>query len=218
VNTQRTIIGLGLAAVLALGLAAVLAIGAIPAVAQDETNPEPTPTDLPAFTPSGRPDLYLDMPYVIGGFEPEIVMTRGEEHFANLAQDDPTRLRLEEMLASVDAEPEDMVSGYALVSQEDFFAFVFAVRVDGVEPGTLAPAYLPLLVGNLVDPSASVEQLGGKEVTTVSSVGDGDEYVALYVYDEGDTVWVVQGPHDVAEVTLESLPGPLVAEPTGSGG
>jgi len=113
----------------------------------------------------------------------------------------------------VNAMPEDMVSGYALVSQEDFFAFVVGVRVDGVEPGTLAPAYLPLLIGNLVDPAESVGRMGGKEVTTISSLGEGNEYVELYVYDEGDTVWMVQGPRDVADVTLEKLPDPLPSEP-----
>lgn len=205
VSTRRTIIG--------LGLAAIMTIGAVPAMAQDDDEPEPTPTDLPALTPSGRPDLYLKMPYFIGGFEPEIFMTRGDEHFAGLAPDDPTRLQLEEMLTSVGAEPVDLVSGYALVSQEDFFAFVFGVRVDGVEPGTLAPAYLPILLEGLIDPTASSERLGGKAVTTISSVGEGNENVELYVYDEGDTVWMVQAPRDVADLALASLPEPLAAEP-----
>ena len=198
--------------IIGLGLAAIMTIGAVPAMAQSDDEPGPTPTDLPALTPSGRPDLYLEMPYFIGGFEPEIFMTRGDEHFAGLAPDDPTRLRLEEMLASVGAEPADMVSGYALVSQEDFFAFVFGVRVDGVKPGTLAPAYLPILLEGLIDPAESSERLGGKEVTTISSVGEGNEYVELYVYDEGDTVWIVQAPRDVADLALASLPGPLDAE------
>lgn len=215
-RTKRTIIG--------FWLAVVLASGSIPAAAQDDASneptqdaaaPQPTPTDLPPLTPSGRPDLYLDMPYFIGGFEPEIFMTRGQEHFADLATDDPTRLQLEEMLAAVDADPEDMVSGYALVSQEDFFAFVFGVRVDGVEPGTLAPAYLPILVGNLVDPAESVGHIGDREITTITSVGEGNEYVELLVYDEGDTVWMVQGPRDVAETTLLGLPDPLGSEPAG---
>ena len=51
-------------------LALVAGAFGAPAMAQDD-EPEPTPTDLPALTPSGRPDLYLDMPYYIGGFEPE---------------------------------------------------------------------------------------------------------------------------------------------------
>ena len=194
-----------------------MTLGAASAMAQDDDEPESTPTDLPALTPSGRPDLYLDMPYYIGGFEPEIFMTRGDEHFAGLAPDDPTRLQLQEMLASVGAEPVDLVSGYALVSQEDFFAFVFGVRVDGVEPGTLAPAYLPILLEGLIDPAESSERLGGKAVTTISSVGEGDEYVELYVYDEGDTVWMVQAPRDVADLALSSLPEPLDAESAGLG-
>ena len=40
-------------------------------------------------------------------------------------------------------------------------------------------------------------------------MGEGGEYVELYAYDEGDTIWIVQGPLDVAEATLYNLPDPL---------
>jgi len=57
-----------------------------------------------------------------------------------------------------------------------------------------------------VDPTGRSESLGGKEVLIISSEGDGADYVDLYVYDEGDTIWMVQGPEDVVERTLEDLP------------
>lgn len=157
-----------------------------------------------------RRDLYLDMPYYLGGFEPDIVMTRGQEHFANLgaggAADAEARAQLERLLEEVGADVEDMTSGYALVSQEDFFAFVVAIRIEGVEPGSLLPAYLPILYADLVEPSGIAGAVGGKNVVIVSSVGNDDEYVALYVYDAGDTIWMVQGPEDVVQTTLENLP------------
>ncbi len=192
-------------------MAAVMALAALPvgALAQDETE---TPTQVPVTTESGRPDLYLDMPYFMGGFEPEIVMTRGEEHFANLDADDQTRLELEGLLETVGAEIDDMVSGYALVSQSDFFSFVVAIRIDGVEPGTLLPAYLPILYDDLVEPEGLAANVGGKDVIVIASIGNEEEYVELFVYDEGDTVWMVQGPQDVVEATLENLPDPLPAE------
>ena len=108
-----------------------------------------------------------------------------------------------------------MVSGYALVSQEDLFAFVVGLRIDGVEPGSVAPAYMPLLIGNLVDPTTSEAELGGKEVTVISSLGEGDDYVELYVYDEGDTIWMVQAPQDLAESTMADLPAPLEGQDAG---
>ena len=204
---KRTMIG--------LGLAAAAAVSAVPALAQDgDQSPSPAAeaTPIPVTTKSGRPDLYLEMPYTIGGFEPDIVMIRGDEHFANLSPDDPTRLQLEAFLASVGAETEDLVSGSALVSQEDYFAFIVGIRVDGVEPGTLLPAYLPILLADLEDASSTEDQVGGRDVTVVTSVGDDDEYVPLYVYDQGDTLWMVQGPSDIMASTLESLPDPLPAE------
>ena len=41
------------------------------------------------------------------------------------------------------------------------------------------------------------------------ALGAEDQVVPLYVYDEGDTLWLVQGPEDVVEVTLENLPDPM---------
>jgi hypothetical protein len=150
-------------------------------------------------------DLYLDMPYYLGGYEPEIVMTRGREHIAGLAADDPTRIELEAFLDELGAGIEDMDSGYAAVSLEGFFGFVVAIRIDGVEPGSLAPAYLPLLIDDLVDPSVDEGTVGDKDVLIVSSVGDGGEPVDLYVYDGGHTLWMLQGPTDVIESTLANL-------------
>ena len=207
---ERAMIGLGLA----VAVAVAVAVSAVPVLAQNAEDPSPSAeaTEIPLTTKSGRPDLYLDMPYNIGGFEPEIAMLRGEEHFASLASDDPTRIELEMLLESIDAETEDLVSGYALVSQDDFFAFVVAIRIDGVEPGALLPAYLPSLIDDLQNPSIDADEMGGRDVTVVTSVGDEDEYVELYLYDQGDTIWMVQGPRDVSETTLESLPNPLPAE------
>jgi len=122
---ERAMIGLGLA----VAVAVAVAVSAVPVLAQNAEDPSPSAeaTEIPLTTKSGRPDLYLDMPYNIGGFEPEIAMLRGEEHFASLASDDPTRIELEMLLESIDAETEDLVSGYALVSQDDFFAFVVSM-------------------------------------------------------------------------------------------
>lgn len=201
-------------ALMGLGLAAAMAAGAVPAMGQDadEASPSAQPTEIPVTTASGRPDLYLDMPYYIGGFEPEVVMTRGQEHWAGLAADDPTRVELEAFIETVDAGIEDMVSGYALVSQEDFFAFVVGIRVDGAEPGSLLPAYLPILSADLEDPATTIDRIGGRDVTVISSVGEADEYVELFLYDQGDTIWIVQGPSDVSALTLENLPDPLTAD------
>lgn len=189
-------------------VAAALAAGLLlpgTAVAQ-----EPTPSAEPV-----RRDLYLDMPYYLGGFEPDIVMTRGEEHFATLEAGDQTRLELEGLLDEVGADIEDMTSGYALVSQEDFFAFVVAIRIDGVDPGSILPAYLPILDADLVEPAGIVGRVGDKDVLIISSIGSNDEPVELYVYDQGDTIWMVQGPTDVVETTLGNLPEPTApTEPT----
>jgi hypothetical protein len=101
-----------------------------------------------------------------------------------------------------------MVSGYALVSQEDFFSFVVAIRIDGIEPGTLLSAYLPMLYDDLDDAQGIDGRIGDKDVVIISSVGDDGEYVDLHVYDEGDTIWMLQGPGDVIETTLSNLPEP----------
>lgn len=165
----------------------------------------------PSATPAAAPrDLYLDMPYTLGGFDPEIVMTRGEEHLASLESGNPvderTRAGLEAMLDEVGAGIDDLDSGYALVSQEDFFAFVVAIRIDGIQPGTLLPAYEPILTAGLQDPTTQVRSIGDKEVLVVTSIAEANENVDLYVYDAGDTLWMVQGPDDVVEIALADLP------------
>lgn len=199
----------------ALVLTAALVISAWPALAQgpgqepEQARPSPGVTSVPLAGTSQRADLYLEMPYYMGGFEPDIVMTRGQEHFAGLPVDDPTRGDLERLLATVGADVEDMVSGYALVSQEGFFSFVVGLRIEGVTPGTLLSAYLPILEEDLDEPEAVAGEVGGKDVLIVTSVGSEDEYVELYVYDEGDTIWMVQGPFEVVETTLANLPDPL---------
>ena len=153
-------------------------------------------------------DLYLDMPYYLGGYEPDIVITRGSEHLDGLAPDDETRLGLEAFVESLGAGIEDMDSGYALVSTDDVFAFVVAIRVEGAPAGGLLPAYLPILLQDLVDPSTTTSTSGGKQVLVISSIGDGGEYVELSAYDQGDTIWLLQGPADIVEVALEGLPEP----------
>jgi hypothetical protein len=157
-----------------------------------------------------RRDLWLDMPANLGGFEPDIVITRGAEHVTDLPADDPTRVDLETFLAAVGADIEDMDSAYALVSQDDTFSFVVAIRVAGAEPGSLLPAYLPILYGDLVDATGSAGNAGGKDVVIISSVGSDEEYVELFVYDQGDTIWLLQGPADVVEATLRGLPDPTL--------
>lgn len=206
--------GLAFAATLASAAIPAMAQNATPAMAQNAEEPSPLAeaSQIPLVTESGRPDLYLEMPYRLGGFEPEIVMVRGEEHFADLGPDDPNRMALEGLLEDVGAEVDDLVSGYALVSQEGFFTFVVAIRVDGVESGTLWPAYQPVLFDDLEDASAEEASIGGKDVTVVTSVGEEGEYVELHVYDEGDTIWMLQGPFDVVEATITDLGFPLSAD------
>jgi hypothetical protein len=171
----------------------------------------PTPTLVPE-----RRDLYLDMPYHLGGFEPDIVMTRGAEHVANLdpsrTDDAATIADLEGLLTSTGAFIEDMTSGYALVSQDEIFAFVVAVRIHDAALGTLLPAYLPILLGNLVDASTAPATRAGKDVLIISADGANEEHVDLYVYDAGDTVWMIQGPDDVVEQVLEALPPPALPD------
>ncbi len=172
-----------------------------PAFAQ-ESSPTPAATD-------GR-DLYLDMPYTLGGFDTKVVMARGEEHFANLEPgdqaDDQTRADLERLLAEVGAGIDDMVSGYALVSQDDYFSFVVAIRIRGIEPGTLLPAYLPILERGFQDVTTSDVTIGDKSVLKVTSLGAEGAYADVFVYDAGDTLWMVQGPDDVVETVLSDLP------------
>lgn len=193
---------------LAMILISTVTLWGTAALAQEASpSADPTPS---ADRTSTRRDLYLDMPYNLGGFEPEIVMTRGEEHFATLEPGDPAdgqrRADLQAMLTEVGAEIDDMDSGYALVSRDDLFSFVVAIRVEGVEPGSLLPAYLPILLGDLQDPTPADATVGGKDVVVITSVGETDEAAELHVYDAGDTLWLVQGPDDVVEDTLEDLP------------
>ena len=196
----------------ALILSAALVTGAWPALAQEQASPSPGVTSVPVADRSERADLYLEMPYYLGGFEPEIVMTRGQEHFVGLPAGDPTRDELERLLDTVGADVEDMVSGYALVAQEDFFSFVVGLRIEGATPGTLLPAYLPMLIADLVGPAEVEGTLGGKDVLVVTSIGSDDQYVELYVYDAGDTIWMVQVPLEVAETAMAGLPDPLAAD------
>lgn len=165
-----------------------------------------------AATAADQRDLYLDMPYRLGGYETEVEMTRGVEHFAGLdperLEDAQTRAELEELVDAAGADIESLVSGYALVSQDDLFGFVVALRIAGAEPETMVGVYLPNLYDDLVDPAVSSAVIGGKDVVVVESLGAEDEYVELFIYDEGDTIWLVQGPDDVVETALAGLPDP----------
>ncbi len=163
-----------------------------------------------------RRELSLDVPYHLGGLEPDIVMTRGAEHFANL---DPSRIDdaetiadLEGLLTATGASIADMTSGDALVSQQDLFAFVVAVRIHDAAPRTLQPAGLPILLGGLVDPSTAPVTRAGRDVLIISSDGANEDYVDRHVYDAGDTVWMMLGPDDVVERVLGALPRPTLPD------
>lgn len=189
-------------------LTALLVLLALPlagsALAQES---EPSPA---ASEPAQARDIVDALPRQMGGFEPEYVVTRGREHIANLQPDDPvdarTSAELQALLDETGVTIEDMTSAYALVSQSDFFSFVVAVRLDGAQPGSVLPAYLPILMGDLIEPSAEEGVFGGKPVTIILSEGTDREIVPLYVYANGDTVWILQGPDDVVAFALEDLP------------
>lgn len=185
---------------LALALGSALLVIAGSATAQD-SSPRPTP---------GRIDLALEMPLNMGGFEPDVAITRGAEHLTSLDLDDPADAAiaadLGRLFEATGVTVDDMTSGYALVSQEDFFSFVVAVRLDGARPGSALPAYLPILMAGLIDPQTEAATLGGKDVFVITSEGNEGELVELYVYEATDTVWMVQAPIDVAGFVLEDLP------------
>jgi hypothetical protein len=218
---------MGLPLVPALALAAVL-LAVVPSVAQDaspsiDTSPSPAlsvaagvdvtaaedespePVETSALAAEHR-DLFLDMPTTIGGFEAEIVLVRGEEHFAQLPDNHPERVPLETLLVAAGAEVEDLTTGYALVSVDNLFSFVVGIRIDGAEPGSLLPAYLPFLLDDLVEPSSTPASLAGKQGLVITSIGADDELVELVVYDQGDTLWLLQGPTDTVEDVLGNLP------------
>lgn len=64
-----------------------------------------------------RPDLLEQMPRTMGGFEPDIYITRGDEHLANLdlanADDAATAAELERLFNDTGVTVDDMTSGYA---------------------------------------------------------------------------------------------------------
>ena len=188
------------------------------AVAQ-EPAPSPSPAAAPTASPSigapvspgtDRRDLLLDLPTQLGGMDAQAEVVRGEEHFADVdAGDAASREAVADLAGMLDrmgASADDLSSGYALVSLDDLFAFTFAVRVEGAEAGTLLPAYLPILLGDLVEPSTAEAMVEGKDVLVITTKGDAGEDVDLYVYDAGDTVWMVQGPDDVVASVLAGLP------------
>jgi hypothetical protein len=184
--------------------AMLLTLMATPAIAQETDAPE---TD--ALDPASI-ELALEMPTNMGGFEPDVVIARGVEHIADLDPNDPqdadTAAQLERLFDETGVTVDDMTSGYALVSQTDFFSFVFAVRLHGAAPGTVLPAYLPILIANLIDPTIEEVRSGNKDVLVITSEGEEREPVRLTVYEVNDTVWLLQGPDDVVEFALGDLP------------
>ena len=170
------------------------------AVAQEAASPTLPP----------RADLIDEMPRQMGGFEPDIVITRGVEHLANLDPADPadaeTLAELQRLFDETGVTVEDMSTGYALAAVDDFFSFVIAIRLDGAKPGTLLPAYLPILMNDLIEPVVVERAVGDKPVLVITSEGADREPVDLYVYDAGDTIWMAQGPDDVVFFAITDLP------------
>jgi hypothetical protein len=193
---------------LALGvlcLLAVLAVLAVPVVVQGSES-----------SPASPPDLASLMPIELGTFETQIIVTRGEEHLSGIDPGDggdpgetqavELSAELARLLEDTDSSIEDITTAYAFAAVDGFFAFVVAVRIVGVEEGALLPAYLPILRGDLTEPVEEPGKLAGRELLVITSVGNEGESVPLYVYDGGDTIWMLQGPEDVVARVLVSLP------------
>jgi hypothetical protein len=184
-----------LATALVVGL---MLIAAAPTAAQN---------DAASLTP--RPDLLLELPLQMGGFEPNASIVRGEAHLAGLDPADPndaeTIAELQRLFDETGVTVDDMTTAYALSSVDDFFAFVVAMRLEGATAGTVLPAYLPILLADLIDPVTREQAVGDKTALVITSEGTDREPVELFVYDAGDTIWMAQGPSDVVFFVFEDL-------------
>lgn len=177
---------------------------------------EATSTPAPAATASARPeptpeaDVVARMPARLGGVATELSVLRGEEHVAALDPDDPAdadvAAGITSLLEATGRSIVDLTTAYAVAGADDFVAFVIGIRVAGAPDGSLLPAYLPILRRDLVDPHEEPGMLGGREVLVVTSEATGGgPRLSLHVVEDGDTLWLLQGPLAVVEDALLDL-------------
>ena len=67
-------------------------------------------------------------------------------------------------------------------------------------------------LGERFAPHGRVFQVGQAPNRSKWGIWTRGEYVELYVYDQGDTLWMIQGPYEVIETTIGNLPSPLSAD------
>jgi len=177
-------------AALLLGLV-LLATGS-PAAAQD-ANPTATAT-------SGQAQDIADLlPVTLAGLVPEIEVIRGAE---NLDESDPF---VESFLETLGVPVEAMTMVTAVADDGTSFAFLGGIQVAGADAETLLQLYLLSLMGSMTSPYQELGEIGGKTATMVMD-GDEPNSAPLFVYANGDTVWLILAEQSVVEDVFEQLP------------
>jgi hypothetical protein len=164
-------------------------------------------------TASASPTVSLDMlasiPDTLAGLVPEVDIVRGAEHFdvfdLTIDADVAERAGIEAFLEALGAPVEDMTSVSAVAYDDDSFAFLAGLQIAGADQETLMQLYLTALIGSMISPYQELGEIGGKTATLVIDEGELDS-APVYVYGNGDTVWLIAAEEAVVEEVLRQLP------------
>jgi hypothetical protein len=212
--TREAASGAARLGITATALVLALVAASTSVLAQPPASPNASPSVAAQSSPgaAGDPDaidIAALMPTRLGGLETDVMVERGRGHLDDLDPDDPAdtqeRADIERFLEATGAPIEALTTASAVAIDGDRALIVAAARVIDSEADLLRDAYVTLLSDAMGDPVVTAGQLGGRDVTILSS-GSGEAAEPVYVYAVGDTVWLLAIPPDAALEVIEALP------------
>jgi hypothetical protein len=184
--------------------AATMTLSAAPVVAQDEAPSSAAPT-----APVALVDIVDQLPTTLDGIAAETEVIRGLEHIdgfdPSVEADAEQIASLEEFVTSLGASVEDMTSASAVAIDGEELIFMAGIQVAGADPEAILESYIETLLGQMVEPSQELGEIGGKLAIRIVDQAFEDEQ-PVYVYGIGPVVWLLVASEPGIGELLEQLP------------
>lgn len=188
----------------ALSSLAEIGVGRWDSLSIPEATPEPTDTPAPSFV--GDPELEALFPTEVGGSPLEMQSGTGQELASQIDTSNPDDVAAFKILTDALASQGKTIDDVSIALASGSSAGIFGVRVRGIDVAVLQEQILPIFTTNMAEPQEGTAQVAGKTVTVITDGPDSPEATKLYAYPKNDVLWLVSATDPNLTEIFQKLP------------